>query len=90
MGGGGWVASPRTINNVIYITNLFIYSVRAVISSGLQWFARNRQKSKYPVSRHDFLLHFHHTNVSFSFVLTRLVRAASQALDSRSLKSDTY
>ena len=37
----------------VYITNLFIYSVRAVIS-GLQWFSRNRQKSKYPVSRHEF------------------------------------
>ena len=38
-------ASPRSVNNVIYITNLFIYSVRAIIF-GLQWFARNRQESK--------------------------------------------
>ena len=90
-------ASPRSVNTVIYITNLFIYGVRVVIS-GLQWFSRNRQQSKYPVSRHEFSFFCIFIIPAFLFFfffflcadLRRLVRVDSQAFDSRSLKSDSY
>ena len=84
-------ASPRSVNNVIYITNLFIYSVRAVIS-GLQWFSRNRQKSKYPISRHEFSFFCIFIITTFHFPLCWLKIGPSSLTSFRqsSLKSDIY